>query len=88
MALPKTRSYKLTTQQPVLINIVIFMFFAALFQVFGLIVFGLVIGVLLAVGLYIYQRINNPGAINHYLYYIKVPNILSGNRKEEYFDNK
>lgn len=83
MALPKTKSYKLSTRQPVLMNIVIFMFFTALFQVFNLIALGLIIGAVLAVGLYVYQRINNPGALNHYLYYIKIPGMLSGNRKGE-----
>lgn len=87
MALIKTKSYNLTSRQPILINVVIFMFFTALFQVFGIVVVGIIIGLLLAISIYVYQRYNNPGALNHYLYYVKIPNILSGNRKGEYYDN-
>ena len=70
MALIKTKSYNLTSRQPILFNVVIFMFFTSLFQVLGIVVVGIIIGLLLAVGLYVYQRYNNPGALNHYLYYV------------------
>lgn len=83
MALPQTRSYKLSSKQSILLNAVIFMFFTALGQVFDLVKTGFILGAILAVSLYFYQRMNRPGVINHYLKYIKVPSKLSGNKREE-----
>ncbi len=82
MSLPQTKSYKLSSKQSILLNAVIFMFFTALGQVFSLVSVGVIIGLSLAVLLYIYQRMNRPGVIKHYLDYIKTPNQLSGNKKE------
>jgi len=80
MGLPRTDGYKLTSSQPFLLNIVTVLMFTSFFTIFQLPIIGLILGTVLSFVLYIYQRVNSPGIINHYLFYNKLPNKLSGNK--------
>ncbi|MFW6009290.1 MAG: hypothetical protein ACOCP8_08520 [archaeon] len=84
MSLPETIGYKLTSRQPFLINIIVILMITSFFTIFEMPFIGLLIGSIIAGVLYIYQRINSPGIIKHYLYYNKLPAKLSGNKRKEF----
>lgn len=72
--------YKIYSEQSFFINLIPFIFCTALFQIIGMIFIGIILGAIISFFLFYYQKQNNPGIIQHYLFYIKTPDHFSGNK--------